>query len=152
MVAILTPSGGSTKRVEVFIRINHKKSQNLFLRPRYQCWFDCNIGRPLGTGFTFGHFTKFFERLVYESPGGQETPSHAVSLSVSLSVSCAPSRPVCQIVSPPASLQHPPLQQGLLIEQLWPLATIPTSSLPHLWRTATVSCTRQRMIFSVSAS
>lgn len=43
------------------------------------------------------------------------------TFSFCLTVSCAPSRPVCHTVSPPARLRHPPPQTGLLIEQ--PLST-----------------------------
>lgn len=46
----------------------------------------------LSTGFTFRDFTKFFKRFVYESPCGQETPSHSVC------------QPVCQLCSQQACL------------------------------------------------
>lgn len=74
--------------------------------------YHVSLLRPLSTIFLFWHFTEHFERLVCESSGGEETPSHPVChplpLSAVLSACWPPRSPVCQTVSPPASNPTPP--------------------------------------------
>lgn len=61
-------------------------------------WYHVSLLRTLSTIFLFWHFTEHFERLVYESSGGEETPSHPVChplpLSAVLSACWPPHSPV----------------------------------------------------------
>lgn len=96
----------------------HKKGGGLHL-----CYFnndvisvESNVSVSFRCQFYFQGFHQVFRALCLRVslwPGGTS--------SFCLTVSCAPSRPVCQTVSPPARLQHPRPQRRLLIEQ--PLST-----------------------------